>query len=279
MMRPGFTDQEIERYSRQLLLPEVGGAGQQRLRESSVFVVGAGGLGSSALLYLAAADVGRIGLIDADCVELSNLQRQIIHQTPDVGRPKTESAQRAMRALNPAIEINAVPERLTAGNIRRIVGGHDVVLDGSDNFPTRFLVADFCWFERIRLVSAAVLRFEGQLLTVLPGEANPCYRCFAPGPPPPGWIPSCQEAGVLGPAVGVMGVLQAAEAIKLLVGLGETLHDRLLVYDALDCTFRTFRRTKDPNCPLCGRRPSITGLREHGVTCGVRGGEASCAAD
>jgi len=269
-----FTDEEIERYSRQIILPEVGGAGQSRLRESSAFVVGAGGLGSPALLYLAAAGVGRIGLIDQDCVDLSNLQRQIIHQTPDVGRPKPESAQRALRALNPACEVKAVSARLTVENIRQIVAGYDVVLDGSDNFPTRFLVADFCWFERIRLVSAAVLRFEGQLLTILPGEGNACYRCFIPEPPPPGWIPSCQEAGVLGPAVGVMGVLQAAEAIKLLLGLGETLDDRLLVYDALDCTFQSFRRVKDPDCPLCGRRPTITGLVNYDVTCAVAGVEA-----
>ncbi len=274
MMKLGFTEEELERYSRQLLLPGVGGAGQSRLRASSAFVVGAGGLGSPALLYLAAAGIGRVGLIDADRVELSNLQRQIIHQTRDVGRSKAESAERAIRALNPACEVEAFHERLSVDNIRRIVGGYDVVLDGSDNFPTRFLVADFCWLEGVRLVSAAVLGFEGQLLTILPGEASACYRCLVPEPPPPGWIPSCQEAGVLGPAVGVMGVLQAAEAIKVLLGLGETLHDRLLVYDALECTFRSFRRVKDPDCPLCGSRPTITELVNYEVSCALAEVEA-----
>lgn len=277
MAELGFTEEDIERYSRHIVLPEVGGAGQQRLRQSSAFVVGAGGLGSPALLYLAAAGVGRIGLADGDRVELSNLQRQIIHQTPDVGRPKVESAARAVRALNPACQIEAVHERLSVDNIRQTIAGYDVVLEGSDNFPTRFLVADFCWFERQRLVSAAVLRFEGQLLTILPAAANPCYRCMAPEPPPPGWIPSCQEAGILGSVVGVMGVLQATEAIKLLLGLGTALHDRLLVYDALDCGFRSFRRAKDPDCPLCGPRPSITGLAQHGVSCAAnRAGGAEC---
>jgi adenylyltransferase/sulfurtransferase len=291
----GFTDDEVERYSRHILLPDVGGAGQRKLMDSSAFVVGAGGLGSPALLYLAAAGVGRIGLADADVFELSNLQRQIVHQTRDVGSPKVASAERAIRALNPDCKVEALGERLAAGNIRETIRSYDVVLDGSDNFPTRFLVADCCWFERVPLVSAAVLRFEGQLLTVLPGplsgpggagrkrpgEGNPCYRCFLPEPPPPGSIPSCQEAGVLGAVVGVMGTLQATEATKLLLGAGEQMGDRLLLYDALDCSFHSFARAKDPACPLCGEAPSITDLVEYSLSCepvaGRAGGaEASC---
>lgn len=277
----GFTDDEVERYSRHILLPDVGGAGQRKLMDSSAFVVGAGGLGSPALLYLAAAGVGKIGFADADEVELSNLQRQIIHQTRDVGSPKVASAERAIRALNPDCKVEALGERLDAENIREIVKGYDVVLDGSDNFPTRFLVADCCWFEGIPLVSAAVLRFEGQLLTVLPEKGDPCYRCFLPEPPPPGSIPSCQEAGVLGAVVGVMGTLQATEATKLLLGAGEHMGDRLLLYDALDCSFHTFARAKDPACPLCGEHPSITDLVEYDLSCepvaGRAGGaEASC---
>ncbi len=269
----GFTAEAIERYSRHILLSEVGGAGQRKLLDSSAFVVGAGGLGSPALLYLAAAGVGRIGVADADVVDLSNLQRQIIHQTPDVGRSKVESAERAIGALNPDCKVEAQASRLTVENTREILKGYDVVLDGSDNFPTRFLVSDCCWFERIPLVSAAVLRFEGQILTVLPGEGNPCYRCHVPEPPPPGMVPSCREAGVLGSVVGVMGTLQATEAIKVLLGIGEPMARRMILYDALDCSFRSFARARDPACQLCGENPSITGLVEYDVTCTVPGDE------
>lgn len=274
----GFTAEEIERYSRHILLPEVGGIGQRKLRESSVFVVGAGGLGSPALLYLAAAGTGSIGLVDADRVDLSNLQRQIIHHTADVGRLKTHSAERAIRALNPGCDFRAFHERLTARNITQMLTGYDVVLDGSDNFPTRYLVADFCWWARIPLVSAAVLRFEGQLLTVLPREGNPCYRCLFPELPPPDFVTSCQEAGVLGSVVGVMGVLQVIEAIKLLLGIGEPMCRSLLVYDALGGGFRSFVRAKDPDCPLCGDKPSITGPVEYGLVCGVPGPQVEDAA-
>lgn len=263
----GFTEEQIERYSRHILLAEVGGAGQRRLLNSSVLVVGAGGLGSPALLYLAAAGVGWLAVADGDVVDLSNLQRQIIHGTPDLGRNKAVSAKEAIRILNPECEVEVLPQRLDTGNVRQVVRGYDVVLDGSDNFPTRFLVADSCWFEGIPLVSGAVLRFEGQLMTVLPGSGNPCYRCFVPEPPPPGLVPSCQEAGVLGAVVGVVGTLQATEALKLLLGIGELASHHLCVYDALDGTVTRLRRTPDPACPLCGPLPSITDLVEYEVSC------------
>ncbi|MHC4250932.1 MAG: HesA/MoeB/ThiF family protein [Planctomycetota bacterium] len=263
----GFTPEEIERYSRHILLPEVGGEGQRRLLESSAFVVGAGGLGSPALLYLAAAGVGRIGVADPDSVDLSNLQRQVVHRNADIGRPKVLSAERSVRAINPACKVEVHEGRLDKGNIRDALRGYDVVLDGSDNFPTRFLVADCCWFERVPLVSAAVLRFEGQLLTVVRDGDNPCYRCLVPEPPPPGMVPSCREAGVLGSVVGVMGTLQATEALKVLLGIGDPMTRRLLVHDALDCSFMTFARGAAADCPLCGEAPTITDLVEYDVNC------------
>ena len=264
-----FTEEQIERYSRHILLPEVGGEGQKKLLASSALVVGAGGLGSPVLLYLAAAGLGRLGVVDSDAVELSNLQRQIIHRTADLGGSKVRSAETAIREINSDCEVQAFPGRLNAGNIRETITGFDVVLDGSDNFPTRFLVADCCRFENIPLVSAAVLRFEGQLMTVLPGEGNPCYRCFIPEPPPPGLVPSCQEAGVLGAVVGVMGTLQATEAIKVLLGIGNIMSHQLLLYDALEGSFRTAKRLPDPACPLCGSNPSITELVEYDASCMV----------
>jgi len=258
-----LAEADIERYSRHVLLREVGGAGQRKLKAASAFVVGAGGLGSPAALYLAAAGVGRIGIADGDRVELSNLQRQIAHRTADVGRPKVRSATDAVLALNPGCKVEAFEERLSADSIGRIVNGYDVVLDGSDTFATRFLVADFCRLSGIPLVSAAASRFEGQLLTVLPEAGSPCYRCLIPEPPPPGAVPGCREAGIFGPAVGVMGVLQALEACKLLLGIGEGFAMRLLAFDALAGSFRTIDRAADPNCPLCGERPTITGPVEY----------------
>ena len=270
-----LTEEQIHRYSRHILLPEVGGEGQRELLASSALVVGAGGLGSPALLYLAAAGVGRLGVADGDIVELSNLQRQIIHGTSDVGRSKVLSAQDAIREINPDCQVQVFPERLTTKNISPVMRGYDVVLDGSDNFPTRFLVNDCCWFEKIPLVSAAVLRFEGQFMTVLPGEGNPCYRCFIPEPPPPGLVPSCQEAGVLGAVVGVMGTLQAVEALKILLGLGNIMSHRLIVYDAIGCRFTTLKRALDPACPLCSATRTITELVDYGLGCTVsaEGGE------
>jgi len=263
----GFTKEQIERYSRHILLQEVGGKGQRKLLESRVLMVGAGGLGSPALLYMAAAGVGALGIIDDDAVELSNLQRQIIHACDDLGRSKALSGKQTISELNPDCKVITYPERLNANNILKIFRGYDVVLDGSDNFPTRFLVADACRMEGIPLISAAVLRFHGQLMTILPGEGNPCYRCVFSEPPPPGMIPSCQEAGVLGAVVGVMGTLQAIEAIKVILDIGEVLSHRLLIYDALEASFMSIKRALDPDCPLCGQHPTITELREYDYSC------------
>lgn len=269
MIGPSLNGHQIERYSRHILLREVGVSGQRRLLESSALVVGAGGLGSPAIQYLAAAGVGRIGIADGDVVELSNLQRQIVHGTADLGRPKALSAAEFVRGLNPDCRVDVIAERLTATNTREAVAKYDVVLDGSDNFPTRFLVADACWLEGVPLVSGAVLRFEGQLLTVLPGGASPCYRCYVPEPPPPGLAPSCREAGVLGAVVGVIGTLQAVEALKLLLGVEASLANELLIYEALDCRFTHTTRGRDPHCALCGPERRITDLVEYGASCEV----------
>ena len=262
-----FTDDQIRRYSRHILLSEVGVDGQRKLLSASALVVGAGGLGSPALLYLAAAGVGRLGIIDSDVVELSNLQRQILHGTSDLARPKAMSAQDTITKLNPDCHVEVFDQRLDASNVRAVIRGWDVVLDGSDNFPTRFLVADCCRFEDIPLVSAAVLRFEGQLMTILPGAGNPCYRCYIPEPPPPGMVPSCQEAGILGAVAGALGTLQAVEALKLLLGIGDALSHTLLLYDALSGTFTTVKRAPDPACPLCGGDPTVTDLVQYELSC------------
>jgi len=253
-----FTEGQVERYSRNILLSEIGGGGQKKLLGSNVFMVGAGGLGSPALLYLAAAGIGKIGVADGDDVELSNLQRQIIHRTPDVGKSKTVSAEAAIHKLNPDCEVEIYSNRLDMKNIREVIHGYNLVLDGSDNFPTRYMVADACWLEGIPLVSAASVRFQGQLMTLVPGDGNPCYRCIFPEPPPPGSVPSCQEAGVLGAVVGVMGTLQVVEAVKVLLGIGDILSHKLLIYDALNSRFMTVKRSLDPECPLCGLSRSIT---------------------
>jgi molybdopterin/thiamine biosynthesis adenylyltransferase len=249
-----FSEAEISRYSRHILLPEVGGIGQARLRAARVLVVGAGGLGSPLLLYLAAAGVGTIGLIDHDTVELSNLQRQIAHSTDDLGRAKVESAAEAARRINPDVRIEPHRRRLGPDNVAALVAAYDLVCDGTDNFTTRFLVADACVAARRTLISAAVLRFEGQLATFKPhaGPDLPCYRCLYPAPPPPDLVPSCSEAGVLGAVTGVMGTLQATEVLKELLGVGESLAGRLLIWDALAARFRTIRLRRDPACPCCG---------------------------
>lgn len=258
-----FTEEQIERYSRHIILPEVGGRGQAKLLKSKVFVLGAGGLGSPALLYLAAAGVGTIGMADGDCVDMSNLQRQIIHNTETVGKPKVHSAKETIEKLNPDVKVEAFHGRLTVDNIREIIREYDVVLDGSDNFPTRFLMNDAAFFENKPLVSGSMFRFDGQVSVFNPNKGYPCYRCLYPEPPPKGLVPSCQEAGVLGALAGVIGVLQAVETVKMLLGIGDTLEGHLMIFDALKMTFRKVRVRKDPECALCGEKATIKELKAY----------------
>jgi adenylyltransferase/sulfurtransferase len=255
-----LSDEELERYARHIVLREVGGAGQARLKAARVLVVGAGGLGSPVLLYLAAAGVGTIGIVDFDEVSRSNLQRQIAHRTADIGRLKTRSATDAIAAINPHVTVIQHNTRLTAENALDIIGGYDIVADGSDNFATRFLINDACFFAKKILVSAAVTEFDGQLATFKAHDgAHPCYRCIFPEPPP-GTAPSCSETGVLGAAAGVMGTLQALEVLKEITGAGESLAGHLLIYDALSTTFRKVRVKRDPECALCGSDANIRDL-------------------
>ena len=260
---PALTDAQRERYHRHILLPEVGEAGQAKLLQARVLLLGAGGLGSPAALYLAAAGVGTLGIVDADVVDASNLQRQIVHATSRVGTPKVESAAKTIAELNPDVKVVAYKERLTSENVDRIFGGEgqprkwDVVVDGCDNFPTRYLVNDASLFHRIPVVHGSIFRFDGQATTFLPFE-GPCYRCMYPEPPPPHLAPSCQEAGVLGILCGIVGTVQATEAIKIVLGKGSPLVGRLLTYDSLGMKFRELKVRKDPNCPACGKNPTIT---------------------
>jgi thiazole biosynthesis adenylyltransferase ThiF len=266
-----FTEEQIKRYARHIILPEVGGKGQEKLLNSKVLVIGAGGLGSPAILYLAAAGVGTIGIVDFDVVDLSNLQRQIIHNTERVGTPKVESARKTVEMLNPDVKVITYNTRISKENIMDIIKNYDVVLDGTDNFPTRFLINDACYFAGKPLVSAAMLRFEGQVsvFDFRNKEKSPCYRCLFPEPPPPGLVPSCQEAGILGSIGGIMGCIQATEAIKLILGIGEPLVGKLLIMDALSMEFRKVKLRKDPNCPLCGEKPVIKELIEYEQVCDV----------
>ena len=270
-----FDESQIERYARHIILQEVGGHGQAKLLDSSVLVVGAGGLGSPLLLYLAAAGVGTLGIVDDDRVSLSNLQRQVIHTSDALGTPKVESAERAIRAINPDVTVITYEERLTAENAMDLISAYDLVADGSDNFETRFLINDACYLARATLVSAAILRFDGQLSTfkAYEGEGHPCYRCIFREPPPPGLIASCAEGGILGAVAGSMGSLQSTEVLKELLGIGESLSGTLIIYDALSATFRNVRVKPDPTCPLCGENPTITDLTMHlaetGESCAV----------
>ena len=251
-MEFNFSEDEIQRYARHILLRELGGTGQAKLKAARVLVVGAGGLGSPLALYLAAAGIGTIGLVDEDVVELSNLQRQVAHGTADIGRPKVDSAAESLRRINPLVEILLHRERLGVRNVAEILTNYEIICDGTDNFATRFLVADACVAARKTLISAAVLRFEGQLATFKPHVSGPCYRCLYPEPPPEGLVPSCSEAGVLGAVTGVMGTLQATEVIKEITGIGKSLAGYLLVWNALDAEFRKVKLNKDPQCAVCG---------------------------
>ena len=265
---PELSRDELLRYSRHLILPEVGLEGQRRLKASSVLVVGAGGLGSPLALYLAAAGVGRIGLVDFDRVDESNLQRQILHGSSSVGRPKLESARERLADLNPHVQIECHETRLVRDNAFEILEGYEVVADGTDNFPTRYLVNDACALLGKPNVHGSIFRFEGQV-SVFDASRGPCYRCLYPEPPPPGLVPSCAEGGVLGVLPGVIGVLQGVEAIKLLLGIGDPLIGRLLLFDALAMSFRELVLRKDPACPLCGERPSIRELVDYENFCGI----------
>lgn len=266
-----LTEQQIQRYSRNILLEQIGGAGQEKLLASKVLIVGAGGLGSPAALYLAAAGVGIIGLLDGDQVDLTNLQRQTLHRTADVGRRKAVSAKEKIEALNPDVTVRTHDIWARAINLREIVREYDFVIDGTDNFPAKFLINDACFFERIPFSHAGILQFEGQLMTVIPGQSA-CYRCVFPGPPPANATLPCGQAGVLGVLPGVIGSLQATEAIKCLLGIGELLTDSLLTYNALSMSFRKVPAGRRADCPLCGPNATITALVDEGkVVCNRKG--------
>lgn len=256
-----LTEEQIERYSRHIILDKVGGAGQEKLLNSSILIIGAGGLGSPAALYLGAAGIGRIGLIDADKVDITNLQRQVIHHTADVGVDKVTSAADKIRAINPDVQVKTYKMWAKADNIRSIVREYDFVVDGTDNFAAKFLINDACYFEKKPFSHAGILGFNGQLMTVLPDETA-CYRCIFDSPPPAGSVPSCSQAGVLGVLAGVVGSLQATEAVKYILGIGDLLTDTLLSYDALKMEFRKIPLSKNPDCPICGADKSITVLKD-----------------
>lgn len=257
-----FTEDQIQRYARHIVLPEVGGTGQEKLLNARVLVIGAGGLGAPLLMYLAAAGVGTLGVVDDDDVDLSNLQRQVIHATESIGTAKVTSAAQTIRGINPEIKVEPHRLRLTADNAASLIGRYDLVADGSDNFETRFLVNDACHLANKTLVSAAILRFEGQISTFRSGhgEGDPCYRCLYREAPPPGMVPSCSEGGVLGALAGAVGSLQAVEILKEIMGIGDSLAGWLLIYDALSSDVRKMKLPRDPACPLCGDTPSIADL-------------------
>jgi molybdopterin/thiamine biosynthesis adenylyltransferase/rhodanese-related sulfurtransferase len=263
-----LSTEELARFDRHIILPQVGLAGQERLKQARVLCVGTGGLGSPISLYLSAAGVGTIGLADFDVVDDSNLQRQIAHSTADIGRPKVESARDTLIGINPFLNVQLHGEGITRDNVRDIIGQYDLVLDGTDNFPTRYLVNDACVLEGKPLIYASIFQFEGQA-TVFNYAEGPCYRCLYPEPPPPGLVPSCAEGGVLGVLPGVIGVIQATEAVKIILGQGNTLSGRLLLYDAMDMKFREVKLRRDPSCPACGDHPAIGDVEAYEQFCGL----------
>ncbi len=263
-----FSKAEIERYSRHLIMPEVALEGQKKLKQAKVLLIGMGGLGSPLAMYLAAAGVGRIGIVDFDVVDFTNLQRQVIYSTDDVGRPKLEAAGKRLKGINPFVEIDKYETRLTSENALEIFANYDIVIDGTDNFPTRYLVNDACVLLDKPNVYGSIFRFEGQV-SVFYAKEGPCYRCLYPEPPPPGLVPSCAEGGVLGILPGIIGLMQATEAVKLVIGKGETLIGRLLLYDALAMKFRELTLRKDPKCPICGMNPTIHALIDYEQFCGI----------
>ena len=269
-----LNNEEVLRYGRHLIMPEVGMQGQKKLKAAKVLMVGAGGLGSPSGLYLAASGIGEMTIIDPDVVDASNLQRQLFHDTSKIGAPKAESAKARIAEINPNVQVNAIQDFLTNANVRQLIREHDIVVDGTDNFQTRYMVNDACIFEKKLNVYGSIFRFDGQS-TVFCDPNGPCYRCLYPEAPPPGMVPSCAEGGVLGILPGIIGVIQATEAIKLIIGQGESLVGRLLLYDALKMKFRELKVRKDPSCPVCGDNPTIHELQDYDYFCGLGGGEDS----
>ena len=262
-----LTPDQVKRYSRHIIMPQIGSRGQRKLIDSKVLIVGAGGLGGPVALYLALAGVGTIGIVDFDTVDLSNLQRQVLHTTETIGWTKVESAKQTLKRYNPDVNVVAHEFPLTSDNAMEIIAQYDLVVNGADNFPARYLVNDAAYLNNKPLVDGSILIFDGQLTTYLPGQG--CYRCLFPTPPPPGMVPNCSEAGVLGALTGVIGSLQATEAVKVLLDQGEPMVGRLLLVDALSMEFRTVRTRKDPNCPLCGDNPTVTELIDYEIFCGL----------
>jgi|CXWL01.1.fsa_nt_gi adenylyltransferase/sulfurtransferase len=261
-----LTAEQVNRYSRHIIMPQVGPSGQRKIMESSVLIIGAGGLGSPIAVYLALAGIGKIGIVDFDTVDLSNLQRQILHQNDDLGKHKADSAKETINAYNPDVEVVTHKMPITSDNAMDIISGYDYIINGADNFAARYLVNDTCFFLKKPLIDGSILLFDGQVTVYLPGQG--CYRCLYPAPPPPGMVPSCSEAGVLGALCGTVGTIQATEVLKLILGVGDSLHGRLLLYDALAMEFRQVRIRKDPNCVLCGPNPTVTALIDYDAWCG-----------
>ena len=268
----GFTEEQILRYSRHIILPRIGGAGQRKLLDAKVLCVGAGGLGSPVAMYLAAAGVGTLGIVDFDRVDLTNLQRQLLHDTDDVGRPKVDSAAERLSGINPDVNVDKHNVVLSSDNAFDILGRYDIVVDGSDNFPVRYLVNDATQMLGKPLVYGSIYQFDGQASVFLPGPETPCYRCLFPEPPPPGTVPSCAEGGVFGVLPGIVGAIQATEAIKLITGAGEPLVGRLLLFDALAMDFTSVKLRWDPDCPVCGKHPTVTELIDYDAFCGLAPG-------
>ena len=271
-----LTPEQVSRYSRHIIMGDVGSRGQRALLQSKALIVGAGGLGSPSAIYLTLAGVGTVGIVDFDVVDISNLQRQILHHTKDIGRPKLESAKDNLKAYNPDVNVVLHEDRLESHNAREIIGQYDLVINGADNFATRYLVNDACYLEGKPLVDGSILIFDGQATVFLPGEG--CYRCLFPSPPPPGMVPNCAEAGVLGALTGLVGSIQSTEALKLMLGIGESLSSRLLLVDALSMSFREVKLKRNPACPLCGDNPTVTELIDYEIFCGITEPETAAAA-
>lgn len=278
-MNLGFTEDQVQRYARHIILPQIGGAGQRKLLDAKILAIGAGGLGSPVAMYLAAAGIGTLGILDFDKVDLSNLQRQILHTTADVGRPKVESAVDHLRAINPTIDIVPYDTILTSGNAFEVLEPWDIVVDGTDNFPVRYLVNDATQMLGKPLVYGSIYQFDGQATVFMPGQETPCYRCLFPQPPPPGTVPSCAEGGVFGVLPGIVGCIQATEAIKLITGIGDPLIGKLLIFDALAMEFQTVKIRWDADCPVCGKEPTVTELIDYDFFCGLAPGETPSEAE